>query len=436
MRTEMGQAVGEALFDLGRKLLVLVVLPAQLLLLLLRPRELARRVLEAPALFRSTARRLRLQTRDPESAAGRMWETMRLSAHFVREELADMQDGFPSFDAVARSSVEALSSSGRHVSGRISSRISAQREEVYARLQHSAALGLVAGVVVVGLFVAGYQALESLKQSDRLSIQDIQVQGLDRVERSQLLEALVVGEGDNLLELEPAVLSARAAGLPWVAGISLRRDLRGQRLELAVVEHEAVMVLGDEPLMLMNESGEVFKQVQPGDPIDLPFLTLEDRGLAERPAELRQIGQGAVQILRALDSGTALREVDVSEIRFEGEAGFVVLSRTGLPVRLGREDFAVRLGRLERAVRGGALPLHALASVDLGLRDRLVAVPRDARSARKAFSKGLSKQPMGPAARARVLELEGSPRTRISGWDSAAQWPRLPRATLLLQVST
>gem|GEM_PF-500177 len=421
LRSDLGHATGELLFEFARRLLVVVVFPIQLLFLLLNPRELFRRLAEAPSRLSSTARRLRLQTRDPETAAGRMWDSLRLSAHFVREELADMQDGFPSLNDVARSGVTALSQGGRHVSGRLSSRLSTSSEEVYERLQHSAALGLVAGVVVVGLFVAGYQGLENLKQSDRLTIQNIDVQGLDRVDRAALLSELRIGEGDNLLELESGVLAARAISLPWVDSLSLRRDLRGQRLELAVVEHKPVMLLASSPMQLLNERGEAFKTVAAQDPIDLPFLTLASGDEEADSESLREAAHGAVQILRALASGTALRQADVSEIRFEGDAGYVVVTRTGLPVRVGREDFAVRLGRLERAARSGSLPLHALASVDLGLRDRLVVVPDSGRRARKAVRKGVTTQPMGPEQRARVLELQGTPRARSADWGHASQ---------------
>ena len=51
------------------------------------------------------------------------------------------------------------------------------------------------------------------------------------------------------------------------------------------------------------------------------------------------------------------------------------MTRSGLPIHIGSEDFAARLGRLERAVASGDLPLEAVASVDVSLRDRLVVVP-------------------------------------------------------------
>ena len=421
LRAGLGHYVGEMLFEVGRGLLHLLSFPFQVLYLLVRPRDLLVRLSEAPTRVRSTARRLRLQSRDPETATGRLWESARLSAHFVREEIADMQDGFPSIEQVARGGLDAVSVSGRRLGQGVSRGLASGGEDFRQRLHHSAALGLVAGVVVVGLFVAGYQGLESLKQSDRLVIQDINIQGLDRADGDHLLRELQLATGDNLLEVESELLVSRAAALPWVDTLTVRRDLRGQRLELAVVEHQPVMLLASAPMKLLNESGVAFKDLEPGDPVDLPFLSFADDEIdLSDPAQLKEASRGAVQILHALSSGTALRDVDVSEIRYEGEAGYVVITRTGLPVRVGREDFAVRLGRLERAARSGGLPLHALASVDLGLRDRLVAVPQAAPSARRAVRKRVVSQPLAPSQRERVIQMEKARREPVpSNWGTA-----------------
>jgi cell division septal protein FtsQ len=421
LRAGLGHYVGEMIFEAGCGLLHLLSFPFQVLYLLVRPRDLMLRLSEAPTRLRSTARRLRLQSRDPETPTGRLWESLRLSAHFVREEIADMQDGFPSLQQVARGGLDAVSVSGRRLGRGVSRGLANGSEDLLARLHHSAALGLVAGIVVVGLFVAGYQGFESLKQSDRLVIQDIDIQGLDRADGDQLLRELQLALGDNLLEVDSDLLVARAATLPWIDTLTVRRDLRGQSLELAVVEHQAVMLLASSPMKLLNESGVAFKELEPGDPVDLPFLSIAgDEVDVADPVQLKEASRGAVQILHALSSGTALRAVDVSEIRYEGEAGYVIITRTGLPVRVGREDFAVRLGRLERAARSGDLPLHALASVDLGLRDRLVAVPQAAPSARRAVRKRVVSQPLAPSQRERVIQMETARRELVpSRWGTS-----------------
>ena len=65
------------------------------------------------------------------------------------------------------------------------------------------------------------------------------------------------------------------------------------------------------------------------------------------------------------------------------------MTRNGLPIHIGSEDFAARLGRLERAVASGDLPLEAVASVDVSLRDRLVVVPRSSKKARKRMQQAV-----------------------------------------------
>jgi len=392
------------LFEGGRLVLVALVTPLQLVLFLLRPTEFLRRVREAPDRARSGARRIRMASRDPETAPGRIWDWLRLSAHFVKEELADMQDGFPKPDEVLRDSFAEI----KRVSGRVASPRPGHQPapgDLSARVFHSMSLGLIVGVIVLGLFVAGYQGIEALKQSDRLAINQIELVGVDRVDRAALVTALGVGLGDNLLELQPDLAEARL--LPWVADLEIKRDLRGQKLEVRVVEHVPALLLASHPLRLIDERGEVFKKLDGSDPFDMPLLTVEGPGLSLADVETQQQASHlGLQVLHVLEAGQALGVQDISEIRYEGELGITLVTRAGLPIRLGRRDFALRLGRLERAIQAGSLPMDAMASVDLGLRDRLVVVPRSASSAQRAVRRQVERQAISAAHRARMVHLK------------------------------
>jgi len=396
--------IGELLFEAGRLFLVALVTPLQLVLFLLRPTELVRRLREAPDRARSGARRIRMASRDPETAPGRIWDWLRLSAHFVKEEVADMQDGFPKADEVFRESFAEF----KRVSGRVTGRRHGKASDVRdlsSRVFDSVSFGLIVGVIVVGLFVAGYQGIEALKQSDRLAINHIEFLGVDRVERAELATALGVSLGDNLLELEPDLDEARL--LPWVDDIELKRDLRGQRLQVRVVEHVPALILASHPLKLVDQRGAVFKKLGGSDPFDMPLLTVHGSELSLADATVqREATRLGLQALRALEAGQSIGVADISEIRYEGEAGLSLITRSGLPIHLGRRDFALRLGRLERAVQAGSLPMTAMASVDLGLRDRLVVVPRAARSAQRAVRKQVDAQPISAAHRARMVHLK------------------------------
>jgi cell division septal protein FtsQ len=388
---------------LGRFLAVLILLPVQILLVLLRPVQLVRRLREAPSRMKATTRRLRMASRDPESRPGRVWETARLSAWFVREEFVDMQDGFPRPADVARSAGATALELAIQLGRKVGALPTDERDDVRERLFHAASTGFIGAAVVVGLFMASYHGIEAMKTSDRLAVREVQIIGLDRVSEAELTARLGAGVGDNLLELEPERLAGQVRDLDWVEDVTVSRTLGDGVLQVRVVERRPALLLAAGGLQLVDDQGVAFKTVGANDPVDLPVIALDPSASDQERADA---AAGALEVLRALTAGRALTQTDVSEIRYDADDGFTLVTRAGLPVRLGRRDFADRLGRLERAVDLGSLPLDALAEVDLGLRDRLVAVPLTTRTARRQIRERIEEQPIDTTRRRRMLHLQ------------------------------
>ena len=387
----------------GRYCLIAVLLPLTLLPALMRPHDFIRRVQEAPSRLRSSARRIRISSKDPRSRAGRFAEASKLSLHFVREELADMQGGFPTPTEVA----DALSSRMRWGVEQLASVVGllpAERRshDASERLLHSAALGLIGGAVVVGLFVSSFEGMEAVKSSDRMTLQQVQVLGLGQLGEEEFLASIEARTGDNLLELDVARLQERAEEHPWVERVEVTRNLRDQRLTLQVVERRPALLLAGVSLKLVDDRGRIFKSHQPSDPVDFPVLSIE--GVVDRSTRQRALG-GAIEILHSLAAGRVVTRPQLSEIRFSETEGFTLVTRGGLPIQVGNEDFSARLGRLERAVGTGELPLGAVASVDISLRDRLVVVPRSTKNARRVLQHKVRSQPVAKEGRSRMLHL-------------------------------
>jgi len=386
---------------IGRLLLFVLLVPPLLLRLVLRPSELLERVREAPTRLRATGKRLRLESKDPGTLAGKAVETARLGTWFLQEELADMRDGIPTVDAVRAD----LRSGGEtvldHVAHLVGLRERGDGVSVGDRLRSALALGVILGVVGIGLFMAVFNGVEELKRSEHLALGSVSVLGLERVTERQVLSRLGADLGDNMIELEASSLGAAILALPWVDSIEIERDIPGRTLQIKVQEHRAALLLPGEVMQLMDDRGRVFKDWQAGEPWDLPLLTLADG--AELTADVAKL---ALDVLHAIGGGRALAGDAISEIRWDPAAGFSVVTRSGLPVRLGRRDFAERLDRVERAVGAGRLPLDAVASVDAGLRDRVVAVPRQARRARRQVKRVIESQPVRKRDRARLLHLQ------------------------------
>lgn len=390
----------ERLEGLLRGVIVALLLPLQLLSLLLRPSELMRRIRSAPDRIESHTRRLKLQSRDPETAAGRVRETARLSAHFLREEVADMQDGFPRLRDVVASALRLAERFLLRVAsavGLIDERGDA--DDARDRLFRGFALGLVAATGLLGLFMASYEAVETLKEHDRLALESVHVSGLHRVAEAEVLQQLDLPSGVNLLELPLPELEAAITDLPWVESARIERNLRDQTLHARIAERRAALVLGSGGLHLVDESGVVFKPLEVGDPSDLPVLTAPEE-------QVEVASRAALDALHALRSGTALKAADVSELQWRSPEGLTLVTRAGLPIRLGTQDYPDRLARLDRAVASGGLPLDALAEVDVALRDRIVAVPRVQPKARKQVAERIAKQPVKSTTRSLMLHLQ------------------------------
>ncbi len=383
-----------------RGLAVAALLPVQLLILLLRPAELLRRLRSAPERLEARSRRLRMQSRDPDTTAGRVRETARLSAHFMREEMADMQDGFPRLRDVVASALSILEEGAFKTGlavGLLDPRGDA--DEARERLFRGVALGLVAAAGLIGLFVSIYQAVDTLKQHERLTLQAVHVSGTHRVVEGDVLGRLNLPVGANLLELPLPDLQAQVEALPWVSSARVERDLRSQSLSVQVAERRPTMILGSGGLHLVDESGVVFKALERGDPSDLPLLSAEE-------GQVELAAAAALEALHALGSGDAVRPEDISELRWHAEDGLTLVTRAGLPIRLGRQGYAARLSRLERAVAAGGLPLEALKEIDAALRDRVVAVPLSKPKARKQVAERIKAQPVKQNSRALMLHLQ------------------------------
>jgi cell division protein FtsQ len=123
------------------------------------------------------------------------------------------------------------------------------------------------------------------------------------------------------------------------------------RVSVQVAEHvpAALAVLGE--LYVLDEEGEPFKRVTPGDGLDLPLVTGLDReGYVADPDAARERFRTALEVARAyaqLSPGKAER---LSEVRLEAQ-GLALVSVAGQEVRLGEGNSDVKLQRLARVRR-------------------------------------------------------------------------------------
>jgi cell division protein FtsQ len=214
----------------------------------------------------------------------------------------------------------------------------------------STAKGLLAAAITAGLIWGGVELRAWALASPRFHLQEISLTGLSRASRAELLRLSGLTPGQNLFALDVPALEKAMLQHPWVRGVEVTRHFPTS-VSVQVVEHtpEALVVLGD--LYVLDEEGEPFKRVTPGDGLDLPLVTgVERDAYVKDPAEVRERLRAALAVARAYAALKPGRHERLSEVRLEG-ASLALVTVAGQEVRLGEGAVEAKLSRLARVRR-------------------------------------------------------------------------------------
>jgi cell division protein FtsQ len=200
-------------------------------------------------------------------------------------------------------------------------------------------------IVVAALVSAGYWITAAVEARGLLHVRRIQLQGVDRVSRGEVLSLLDGLRGQNILAADLETCRQRLLTSPWVAEAALRRRLPST-VEVLIAERRPIglaRVGGD--LFLIDDRGGVIEEYSPKyAELDLPVIDGVIPAQKGEPSGLddRRIGL-AVRLLDGLQYRPDLLErvsqVDVSDPR----DAVVLLAGDTTLVRLGDAQFADRL---------------------------------------------------------------------------------------------
>ena len=297
----------------------------------------------------------------------------------IRNQAEDMRDGFPDL----QEGVEVGRRAWVRFLGAAAQGISRQKDGGFlARpslrdVAHAAAKGLVIGgtwAAVAGGAMFGPQAV---RESQILCLTEMDVRGIERVERGDLLAATGVELGDNLVTIDLERAADEVQKLPWVESVSMRRAYP-DRLAITVYERKPASLLADGQLWFVDHNGEVFKPVTTGEWQDMPVVTgvtVDDRGVD--PVGSRDRLLGALEVLAAVDATNHLDEADIGELRVLERGGFeVILADSGVTLHLDAVSYELGLQRLDTLLEREMVALQDVSRLDLALRNQVVATWR------------------------------------------------------------
>jgi cell division septal protein FtsQ len=222
------------------------------------------------------------------------------------------------------------------------------------RRRSRAAIVVSIGVVLgLGGLAGGAVLLHSkLLGSDWLAIERIEVHGLVRADRAQILAVAGVRPGQNLLALDPSEVASAVERHPWVKRARVERRFPHQ-LGIEVVEHDPRLVVALGNLYYADSEGEIVKRQSPGEHEALPLVTglsreEVQRGDGRAQARLRD----ALAFLADLHAVTGAESADVDEIHLDAVQGLsFVRSGDKIQIHVGRSPYKERLEKLEEVRR-------------------------------------------------------------------------------------
>jgi cell division protein FtsQ len=155
-------------------------------------------------------------------------------------------------------------------------------------------------------------------------IRNIEITGLRRLSREEVLKLAHLGPQTNLLALRPGVVEQALRAHPWIAQAELTRKWPN-RLILHLSEREPVALVPLDELYYLDRQGSLFKSAAPGDPHDFPVIT----GLGLEHFTTGMPGNNLVKqtlaLLELLKEGPPAFQVNrVAEIHVDSERGYTL----------------------------------------------------------------------------------------------------------------
>ncbi len=236
----------------------------------------------------------------------------------------------------------------------------------------SAALRLVLLISALAATAAavwhGPQIAAAVRNHPYFAVAQVIIRGRRTLPRETILSAAGVHAGMSLWSVSPELAVENVEALARVRHASVRREFPN-RVVIAVAERKPVAIAVVDGFQYVGRSGRVLGPVQPGDRLDLPYVTGIDgshlSGSGRR--DLRR----ALRLVRLCER----RECGggVSEVHFDSEQGLVLVPRgVPVPVRMGWGGWREKLDRMERVLTAWRGQEYRLAAMDVTFRSSVL----------------------------------------------------------------
>ena len=236
--------------------------------------------------------------------------------------------------------------------------------------------GLRVGVAVFSaalLLIGGFFVTQLLLASDLFRVDQITVQGNDRLTEQQVEALSDIQININTFSLDLGLIGRKIEENPWVQKADVQRIFPRQ-VVISLTERTPVAIINLGYLYYLDDQGEVFKVLDAADSLDYPIITGFNYDKAqdhdtEYALKLRQI----VALLADLSRRDLFSLAQVSEIHHEAGGGYSLFTlEGGVKVKLGYDEHSRKLDRLERIYAQLQPKLQMLDYIDLNVEEKVI----------------------------------------------------------------
>lgn len=232
-----------------------------------------------------------------------------------------------------------------------------RREPLFKRLKRTLASkrtkmffkSVLSLVLVASVYFAGKRFYEELLTSPLLQIKKIDVAGIKKISRDELLEMAKLHTGDNILAVDTNNMAVNIKKHPWVEAVRIRRKMP-DRLILEVKERDAAAFINMDELYLIDNNGIVFKKASLEDNLDLPVInTGISKDELEDNEKVSSLIMDAVFLIKLLKDRETFNTDNLSEIKVDPVYGLTLYAiNSGIRIEMGFDNFNKKLERLTR----------------------------------------------------------------------------------------
>ncbi|HUV50725.1 MAG TPA: FtsQ-type POTRA domain-containing protein [Anaerolineae bacterium] len=242
-----------------------------------------------------------------------------------------------------------------------------------------AAVSLVTAMSIV--FIFGY---DLLTQCDYFRANSIIVKGTNRLSQNQIIKHAGIDAGINIFSVNLFATRKRLLAHPWIDDAEVMRELP-DGINIRIKEHKPLAIIDLGRKFLINDHGEIFKELAASDPDNLPiiigleFSDLDVSGL-DVSGKFRNIPFNAVMDVLQLGQrpGSIIPNKLLKVISVDREIGITLYAFNGIKaISLGYNNYPGKYERLKNVLfyMEKGLMFSDFDTIDLNNLDRIVVNP-------------------------------------------------------------